>query len=68
MLTMLLQGAVFGFLPRFIAQPFLDSQKLFELQSEINTPITKAYALYLTKNFDQPNVKLGLKMLGIDLA
>jgi DNA-binding transcriptional LysR family regulator len=68
MLTMLLQGAGFGFLPRFIAQPFLDSQTLFELQSEMDTPITKAYALYLTKNHDHSNVKLGLKMLGIDLA
>ncbi|QGQ99278.1 LysR family transcriptional regulator [Paenibacillus psychroresistens] len=68
MLTMLLQGAGFGFLPRFIAQPYLDSQKLFELQSEFNTPITKAYALYLTKNQDHPNVKLSLKMLGVELV
>jgi DNA-binding transcriptional LysR family regulator len=67
MLTMLLQGAGFGFLPRFIAQPYLDSQKLFKLQCEINTPITRAYALYLTENRNDTSVKLGLKMLNINL-
>ncbi|AJY76947.1 LysR family transcriptional regulator [Paenibacillus beijingensis] len=65
MLTMLLQGAGFGFLPRSIAQPFLDSKKLFELRSEMNTPITRAFALYLTENREHISVKLGLKLLGI---
>lgn len=66
MLDMLLLRAGFGFLPRSIAQPYLDQQKLFQLQCELDTPIIKAYALYLTENAEDIRVRLGLEMLGVD--
>ncbi|MFD5018390.1 LysR family transcriptional regulator [Paenibacillus sp. NPDC058367] len=66
MLDMLLLGAGFGFLPRSIAQPYLDQQKLFQLQCALDTPIIKAYALYLTENAEDIRVRLGLEMLGVD--
>ncbi|MBH5318976.1 LysR family transcriptional regulator [Paenibacillus sp. GSMTC-2017] len=65
MLTMILHGEGFGFLPRTIAQSFLDTQQLYELRCEVPFPITKAYGLYLTENRDHPNVQLGLKLLGV---
>jgi DNA-binding transcriptional LysR family regulator len=66
MLDMLLQGAGFGFLPRSIAQPYLEQQKLFQLQCAFDTPIIKAYALYLNENAEDIRVRLGLEMLGVD--
>lgn len=65
MLDMLLLGAGFGFLPRSIAQPYLDQQRLFQLQCELDMPITRAYALYLTENTEDIRVWLGLEMLGV---
>ncbi|MGO4108664.1 LysR family transcriptional regulator [Paenibacillus sp. YAF4_2] len=65
MLTMLLQGAGFGFLPRSIAQPYLDSRALFELTCAFEIPSIKAYALYLTDQHDHKSVQLGLKLLGL---
>jgi len=66
MLTMLLQGSVFGFLPRSVAQPFLDARKLFRLQSDIQIPTTRLYACYLTENSDHASVRLGLDILGVN--
>ncbi|MGO4695839.1 LysR family transcriptional regulator [Paenibacillus sp. 2TAB26] len=68
MLTLLLQGAGFGFLPRSIAQPFLDDHRLYELRCELPFPVTRAYALYLTDNRDHPSVKLALQLLDVPLA
>ncbi|MFC5452825.1 LysR family transcriptional regulator [Paenibacillus aestuarii] len=64
-LTLLLQGAGFGFLPRSIAQPYLDELRLFALRCEHSFPVTQAYALYLTEHRDHPSVKLGLQILGL---
>ncbi|GLX67192.1 LysR family transcriptional regulator [Paenibacillus glycanilyticus] len=63
MLTILLQGAGFGFLPRSVAQPYLDSQTLFELPCAFDIPSIRAYAAYLTDLRDHDSVKLGLKLL-----
>ncbi|MNR42118.1 hypothetical protein D3C85_1605970 [compost metagenome] len=65
MLTQLLQGDSMGFLPRSIAQPYLDSQKLYELRFSHEFPVTRAYVLYLTKNRDTAHVKLSLELLGL---
>jgi DNA-binding transcriptional LysR family regulator len=65
MLTLLLQGSVFGFLPRSVAQPFLDAHKLFRPQYDIQTPIIRVYASYLTEKSEDASVRLGLNMLGI---
>ncbi|MBT2292734.1 LysR family transcriptional regulator [Paenibacillus albidus] len=65
MLSILLRGSNFGFLPRYIAQPYLDRQELFELRCAFRPPAMKAYALYLTENRGQVHVQLGLQMLGI---
>jgi len=65
MLTMLLQGSVFGFLPQSVAQPFLDAQKLFRVQLDIQTPTIRLYACYLTENGGHACVRQGLNMLGV---
>jgi len=65
LLTMLQQGEVFGFLPRSVAQPFLDARKLFIARTEFQIPIVKGYASYLTEKSDLPGVRLGLRLLGI---
>lgn len=65
MLTILLQGEGFGFLPRSIAQPYLDSQRLFELPCAFGLPSIRAYATYLTDRQQHSNVLLGLKLLGL---
>lgn len=65
MLTMLLQGSVFGFLPRSIAQPLLDSRKLHQLSYGAPAPTLRLYASYLTENSGHPSVKLGLDLLGL---
>ncbi|SFE88577.1 DNA-binding transcriptional regulator, LysR family [Paenibacillus catalpae] len=65
MLTILLQGEGFGFLPRSIAQPHLDSHSLFELPCAFDMPSIRAYATYLTDQQHQGSVQLGLKLLGL---
>ncbi|MUT64661.1 LysR family transcriptional regulator [Paenibacillus sp. NEAU-GSW1] len=67
MLTMLLQGSVFGFLPRSVAQPFLDERKLFELHYDVRPPTVRLYASYLTEKCEHDSVKLGLDLLGLSL-
>ncbi|CAH1195082.1 Hca operon transcriptional activator HcaR [Paenibacillus allorhizoplanae] len=67
MVAMLLQGAGFGFLPRSIAQPFLDSQQLIQLECDFDTPTICAKAVYLTENREHASVKLGLEMLGASI-
>ncbi|RUS47318.1 LysR family transcriptional regulator [Cohnella sp. AR92] len=68
LLTLLLQGSVFGFLPRSIAQPYLDDRRLFRLPLEEPPPPVKAYASYLTEKRDHASVRLGLRLLGIGSA
>ncbi len=65
MLTILLQGDRFGFLPRAIAQPYLDSQTLFELSCAVKAPPIRAYATYLTDQRQSISVMLALRMLGL---
>lgn len=65
MLTMLLQGAGFGFMPLSIAQPYLEAQQLFRLSCEFETPTVKAYAQHLTEQQENPAVLLGLALLGV---
>lgn len=64
MLTILLQGSCFGFLPHSIAQPFLAAGQLHICRSEFAPLKIKAYALYLTEQRDHPSVKLGMELLG----
>ncbi|MCM3782574.1 LysR family transcriptional regulator [Neobacillus mesonae] len=66
MLTLLLQGAGFGFLPRIVAEPYINSGHLYQLPSEFTIPSSKLYVLYLTENQADPRVQLGLKMLGVE--
>ncbi|MFC4775737.1 LysR family transcriptional regulator [Paenibacillus sp. GCM10023252] len=68
LLTILLQGTGFGFLPRSIVQEHLDTHRLYVLRCEVPFPVMTAYALYLTENQDQPNVKLALQILDIPNA
>ncbi|QHW34073.1 LysR family transcriptional regulator [Paenibacillus rhizovicinus] len=69
MLTLLLQGTGFGFMPRSIVQPYLADGRLVRLPAEFELPVMTAYALYLTEQCDQISVRLGLRLLGIaDLA
>ncbi|EFM09474.1 transcriptional regulator, LysR family [Paenibacillus curdlanolyticus YK9] len=63
MLTMLLQGAGYGFLPRSIAQPYLDSRQLFQLSCAFQIPTMTASAVYLTESQEQASVQLGLALL-----
>ncbi|MFE5317587.1 LysR family transcriptional regulator [Paenibacillus sp. NPDC056579] len=65
LLTMLLKGAGFGFLPRSVAQPYLDKEELVELPCEYKAPVTAYYAHYLTEQRDHISVKLGLQLLGV---
>ncbi|AZN39186.1 LysR family transcriptional regulator [Paenibacillus albus] len=65
MLTMLLQGTGFGFLPISIAQPYLDEKQLFRLPCEFETPTIRAYAQYLTEQQEHLTVRLGLELLGM---
>ncbi|REE81521.1 DNA-binding transcriptional LysR family regulator [Paenibacillus taihuensis] len=64
MLTMLLQGAGFGFMPLSIAQPYLDAQRLFRLPCAFETPTITAYAQYLAEQREHRTVQLGLELLG----
>ncbi|WP_028594269.1 LysR family transcriptional regulator [Paenibacillus assamensis] len=66
MLTMLLNQSVFGFLPRSIADPFLQSNKLYQIPLSVELPILKGYACYLTENREQSHVRLALELLGVD--
>ncbi|MEK5059071.1 LysR family transcriptional regulator [Paenibacillus sp. FSL H7-0326] len=66
MLTMLLQGGGFGYLPRAIADPYIQTGQLYELPTEFTVPPSKVYAVYLTDNQDDPRIELGLEMLGIE--
>lgn len=68
MLTMLLQGAGFGFMPRSIARPYLDDGRLVRLRAAFEPPALTAYALYLTERRDVAAVQLGLRLLGIENA
>lgn len=65
MLTMLMQGDVFGFLPKSVAQPFLETQKLFLLHNDVPAPVLRVYASYLSEKSEHASVKLGLRMLGV---
>ncbi|MCM3631263.1 LysR family transcriptional regulator [Paenibacillus glycanilyticus] len=65
MLTVLLQNNAFGFLPRSIAQPYLDTHRLVELPCAFEIPSIKAYALYLTDQQNNPSVQHGRKLLGL---
>ncbi|MNJ03511.1 hypothetical protein D3C73_1638560 [compost metagenome] len=67
MLTMLLKGTGFGFLPRSVAQPYLDKQELVELPCECQAPVTSYYAHCLTEKREDIRVKLGLQLLGVPL-
>ncbi|WP_337100388.1 hypothetical protein [Paenibacillus sp. YIM B09110] len=65
MLTILLQGSVFGFLPKSIAQPFLDARKLFVLRNDFATLTLRLYASYLTDKANDTSVKSALELLGV---
>ncbi|MEF2965690.1 LysR family transcriptional regulator [Paenibacillus sp. M1] len=68
MLTMLLQERIFGFMPRSVVQPYLDNGLLFEADSDIHPPAVSVYASYLTEKQEQPSVRFGLQLLGIQLS
>ncbi|MBD0384477.1 LysR family transcriptional regulator [Paenibacillus sedimenti] len=66
-LKMLLQGGTFGFLTKSVAQPFIDEQKLFIIQSDFQIEIPKfqVYASFLAEKIEHASVRLGLNMLGV---
>lgn len=64
MLTLLLSRSVFGFLPKSIADPYLQSNQLFQIPLPIESPIIKGFACYLTEKRDQLQVKMALELLG----
>ncbi|TVX92367.1 LysR family transcriptional regulator [Paenibacillus agilis] len=66
MLTMLLSNSVFGFLPKSIADPYLQSYKLYQVPLSVESPIIKGYACYLTEKREQSHVRLALELLGVD--
>ncbi|TDF92583.1 LysR family transcriptional regulator [Paenibacillus piri] len=66
MLTMLLSNAVFGFLPKSIADPYLQSNRLHRIPLPVESPIIKGYACYLTEKREQLHVRMALELLGAD--
>jgi DNA-binding transcriptional LysR family regulator len=66
MLTMLLSNSVFGFLPKSIADPYLQSNRLYRIPLPVESPIIKGYACYLTEKREQLHVRMALELLGTD--
>ncbi|MFW5438439.1 LysR family transcriptional regulator [Paenibacillus apiarius] len=66
MLTMLLSNSVFGFLPKSIADPYLQSNRLYRIPLPVESPIIKGYACYLTEKHKQLHVQMALELLGAD--
>ncbi|MFX3632856.1 MAG: LysR family transcriptional regulator [Candidatus Pristimantibacillus sp.] len=66
MLTMLLSNSVFGFLPKSIADPYLQSKRLYRIPLRVKSPIIKGYACYLTEKREQIHVRMALELLGAD--
>jgi DNA-binding transcriptional LysR family regulator len=53
MLTMLLSNSVFGFLPKSIADPYLQSNMLYRIPLPFESPIIKGCACYMTEKRQQ---------------
>jgi len=66
MLTMLLSNSVFGFLPKSMADPYLQSNRLYQIPLPVELPIIKGYACFLTEKCEQPHIRLALELLGVD--
>ncbi|MCR8843618.1 LysR family transcriptional regulator [Paenibacillus sp. SC116] len=66
MLTMLLSNSVFGFLPKSIADPYLQTNKIYQIPLSVESPVIKGYACYLTEKREQSQVRLALELLGVD--
>ncbi|MNF91119.1 LysR substrate binding domain protein [compost metagenome] len=68
MVTLMQRGGMFGFLSRTVAQSYLDDKKLFLVRHDFATPKIRACASVLTEQLEQPNVQLGLSMLGVSIG
>ncbi|UHA75459.1 LysR family transcriptional regulator [Paenibacillus sp. 481] len=66
MLAMLLSNSVFGFLPKSMADPYLQSNRLYQIPLPVELPLIKGYACYLTEKREQPHIQLALELLGVD--
>jgi DNA-binding transcriptional LysR family regulator len=66
MLTMLLEGSVFGFLPYSLAAPHLSAGRLHEVPLPAESPAIKGYACYMIEKRQQPTIRLALEMLGVE--
>lgn len=68
MLSMLLSGEVFGFLPKSIAASYLNSNRLHQITLPVEPPTVQGYACYLTDQREQLRVRMALELLGADLT